>query len=293
MPSLSSLVSIETFTEWQNTNDDTTLKTLKVLYTSMPGGPGNQANIVKENPSTYIPNSILFDFQGQFADASSPLANTMVNAIEFATQASALGLSESDTIVIYDDYGNFCASRVWFMFKSMGHNKVFVLDGGLPLYLQMNLPTSNSLTVDRKKKNIRHYICKPNPMFTFIDKNYILHNLETKEAIVADARANPRFLGNVPEAKENLRAGHIPGSVNIHYADLQDENGKFLPIDDLKEIFAPFKHKPLVFSCGSGVTACILAHGATLAGIKKLKVYDGSWSEWGADPILPIESGQS
>lgn len=293
MPSLSSIVSIEAFIKWQESNEINSLKTLKVLYTSMPGGPATQANIVKNNPNTYIPNSIGFDFQSQFAEASSTLSNTMVSIAEFAKQASSLGLSELDTIVIYDDFGNFCASRVWFMFKSVGHKNVFVLDGGLPLYLEMNLPTSKSLRVKNHDITAKPYICNPDPLYSFVDKEFILNNLNTKDSIVADARANSRFLGNTPEAKPHLRAGHIPQSISIHYANVQDAQGRFLPTSHLVNIFSAYKHKPLVFSCGSGVTACILAQGATLAGIDNVKVYDGSWSEWGADPKLPIESGQS
>jgi thiosulfate/3-mercaptopyruvate sulfurtransferase len=292
MASLTSVVSIDDFMSWRNIDNAQPIKTLKVLYTSMGEGPAVLPDIVKKHPNTYIPNSIGFDFQDQFADSSSELSNTMVSSAEFAKQASLLGLNCSDTLVIYDDFGNFCASRVWFMFKTMGHEKVYVLEGGLPLYLKRNLPISTELLTQYNEGDKSEYECKLDPSFTFVDQQYILDNLQTAEATLVDARSNPRFLGNIPESKVHLRAGHIPQSVNIHYASLQDDNACFLPTSKLVAAFSPYMNKPLVFSCGSGVTACILAQAAILAGIPEVKVYDGSWSQWGANANLPIEIGK-
>lgn len=287
-----SLISVSEFKDWQDNVKTSPFKILKVLYKNAHNGPAKLPEISLRHPNTFIPNAIGFDFQTQFADVTSLISNTMCSHTQFSQECDSLGIENSDTLVIYDDFGNFCASRVWFMFKAMGHKHVKILDGGLPAYLHAALPTINTLA-QPKAKHSPCYQVRPNQNFEFVDANYVLDNLATQTSLVVDARSNKRFMGFGAEAKPELRAGHIPKSVNVHYSSLQDECGRFLSKAALARAFSDFPEKLMIFSCGSGVTACILAQAADLLGHRNLKVYDGSWSEWGACMHFPIEKAQN
>ncbi|OFA33257.1 hypothetical protein BAE46_00660 [Glaciecola punicea] len=292
MPPTNTLISLSNFNLFYAKANSSKGTHVKILYTTMRDGPGLKPDIVRSHSNSYIPKSILFDFQVQFADPQSELSNTMVDIHKFANEADSLGIQNTDTLIIYDDYGNFCASRVWFMFKSMGHKDVRVLDGGLPGYLRAGLPTQDALHTP--VANLKStYTCVLDPAFSFVGKDFINNNLQAKTTTVLDARSEERFLGLSPETKPNVRAGHIPNSNSIHYVNIQDEHGHFLPLQALKEVFDPYKGAPLAFTCGSGVTACILAQAAYIAGINEIKVYDGSWSQWGADSSLPLSTGNT
>jgi thiosulfate/3-mercaptopyruvate sulfurtransferase len=261
---------------------------IKLLFTTLDSMSSNKPkDILQLDDACYIPGSVLFDFKNVICDKHSHLSNMMPSASQFQQQVSELGISNSDTIYVYDDFGNFCSSRVWFMFKSMGFESIFVIDGGLPSWLDHGFETTNKLNT---KNSIQSFISAPSSQFRFVDAEYVSQHINTLDTSIIDARGEARFKGLVKEERENLRSGHIPSSVNLPYASFQSRQGMH-SLSELKHKFEPYRDKrELIFSCGSGVTACILAQCAfeayssiSSATIPILSVYDGSWSEWGAD----------
>ncbi|MGQ8363707.1 sulfurtransferase [Glaciecola sp. 1036] len=268
---------------WRNKN-------VQLLFTTMDSsGPGVKPDIVKQNPEVRIPNSIFFDFQHDVVDKSSPYSNTMPSLDEFETAMNELGINPDNILIVYDDFGNFCASRVWFMLKSAGVSDVFVLSGGLPKWLQEERQVTSSCISANK---IDSFVAKPSTDYVFVNADEVLSNIETNTYSLLDARSPGRFSGQEQETRVGLRSGHIPNSVNLHYKNLQQENGEFKSIAEISHLLADIeKENGLIFSCGSGVTACILAQAADMLDLKPLKVFDGSWSQWGKEQHLPIKTG--
>jgi thiosulfate/3-mercaptopyruvate sulfurtransferase len=237
--------------------------------------------------ASYIPGAIVFDFDKEICDQNSTLPHMMPSMELFQEEVQKLGVNQDSFIVVYDNEGIFSSARVWWMFRSMGHEKVAILDGGLPEWIAAGLPTEAEPSKSKQKGNF-----KAVDLRLFCQVEEVERALESSQVQVIDARSKGRFAGTENEPRPGLRSGHMPGSINLPFKDLL--NGyKMKGVDELRSIFQERipNQTPLIFSCGSGVTACIVCLAAELIGLKNLKVYDGSWSEWGLPTTRPVTTG--
>jgi thiosulfate/3-mercaptopyruvate sulfurtransferase len=253
--------------------------------------PGTNTDPKAAYLSDRIENAVFFDID-DIADPSRPGQHFMPDTTLFAQKVGDLGLANDDTIVIYDRTGVFlAAARAWWMFKTMGHNDVLVLDGGLPQWCAAEYPLNSDAPA-----TIDPVTYEATMQDHFADMSDVLIALENTSTCIVDARAEGRFNGDVPEPRPGMRAGHIPGSTNIPFQSLLDEEtGLFKPAEELRDIFKSFHDADnVISSCGSGVTACVLPLAATIAGYEgPIRVYDGSWSEWGDENSpTPVASHQ-
>ena len=252
------------------------------------------AGIVKPGlPEPYkaeavIPGALRFDISHALSAADSDLPNSCCSAAQFQAEMRQLGINNEDVLVAYDDKGMFSAARAWYMLKAMGHKRVYVLDGGLPAWQRCGFDVTQSYA---QATAVGNFTANSN-VVGFVDKQAVIENLASEKATVLDARGASRFAGIGDEPRKDMRSGHIPKSLNLPYTELLDEQGLFKPKAELSKLFAARVaelSQPLIFSCGSGVTACILALVAHELGYQQVSVYDGSWSEWGSDPNVAVE----
>jgi thiosulfate/3-mercaptopyruvate sulfurtransferase len=255
--------------------------------TFMPGVPRNAR---KEFEAAHIPGAVYFDVD-EISDRKSPLPHMLPSPEQFSSQARALGLGDGSRIVVYDANGGFLsAHRVWWMFRVFGHEDVAVLDGGLLKWRRENRPLDDSPPTPRP----RHFTARmDHTLVRALDQMRV--NLSRRREQVVDARSAGRFKGIEPEPRPGLRAGHIPGSRNVPFSAILDSSRDYV-VRSADEIFAAFAKagvdvaKPIVASCGSGITACTLAFGLYLIGHERTAIYDGSWTEWGGRDDVPIET---
>ena len=266
--------------EWLS--DHLAAENLVVLDASLPKAGMTEASLT----DVMIPGARFMDIKNRWADPGAETPNTMLNAQKFQEVARSFGLGSRSAIVAYDQHGIYSSARAWYMFRAMGHSNVAVLDGGLPAWIKAGLPVEPKKNYLGPKGDFRSV---PNPGF-FIDFRRVRDLLEDPSSAVLDARAADRFYARVEEPREGLRSGHIPNSVSMPYTGLQTE-GQMKDPEALKALFAEqvSEDQSLICSCGSGITACVLALGAEIIGKKQVAVYDGSWTEWGSRKELPIE----
>ncbi len=236
----------------------------------------------------HIPGATFFDID-RISDRKNPLPHMIPSATDFAEAVGMLGIRNSDTVVVYDAYGLGSAGRAWWMFRLFGHDRVAVLDGGLPKWKRENRPLQPGPVVPQHE----NFVPKFRPELVRAKDN-LLANLKSHAEQVLDARPAGRFTGKDAEPRPGLRGGHIPQSLNLPANTILDpQTMTVLPEDRLRAKFAEAGidlTKPVVTTCGSGVSACTLALGLHLLGADKVAIYDGSWSEWGLPGDTPVES---
>ncbi len=250
--------------------------------------PGTGRDAETEFDNRHIPGAMLFDIE-DVRDRDIPLPHMLPSPEQFAAQMSTLGISNDDMVVIYDVHGVQTSPRAWWTFRAFGHDKVAVLNGGLPKWLSENRPTSDDIQ-DCDKGDFTAQ--SPSALVRSVDQ--MLANQETRDALVVDARPAGRFEGVDPEPRPGLRPGRMPGSVSLPINLLIDSTTKtILPADGIRAALAGAgvddTSQPMITSCGSGVAACVVSLGLYLIGNKSVPVYDGSWSEWGAREDTPVE----
>jgi thiosulfate/3-mercaptopyruvate sulfurtransferase len=237
----------------------------------------------------HISGAVFFDID-DIAEPGTTLPHMIPSPELFARKMEGLGIGDDDRVIVYDSAGLSSAARAWWMLRLFGHPDVALLDGGLPKWKAEGRPLDTAVP----NPPHRRFSARFDPALVR-DRQALLDNLSTRREQVVDARAAGRFAGIAEETRPGLRRGHIPGSSNLPYDRVTDPQTRRLRgADELSELFRDAGialDRPIVTSCGSGVTACALAFALYLIGHPGAAVYDGSWSEWGLPGDTPVETG--
>lgn len=249
--------------------------------------PAARRDAQAEFVAGHIPGAVFFGID-EICDHASKLPHMLAKPAEFAVAARRLGVSQDSHVVVYDSLGLYSAARVWWNFRAMGHRAVSVLDGGLPRWMSEGRPLETGWRAPP------HGDFKARPVDGLVaDLVAVSRVIETDDAQIVDARAADRFIGAAPEPREGLKLGHMPGARNTPWSDLV-RDGALLEPDVLAEVFDASGvdlNRPIVTTCGSGVSAALLALALARLGREDVAVYDGSWSEWGANADTAVATG--
>ncbi|MGH7510269.1 MAG: 3-mercaptopyruvate sulfurtransferase [Gemmatimonadales bacterium] len=251
--------------------------------------PDSGRDAAAEYAAGHIPGAGFFDLDAS-SDPNNPLPHMLPSAQAFAARMSALGLNDSDDLVVYDGSGvNLSGPRVWWTFRTLGHERVALLDGGLGKWRREHRPIEAgvvSLPAGRFTARVERSAVR--------DLAAVRASILTRAEQLVDTRSPQRFAGTQPEPRPGLRSGHVPGSLNLPYGDLVRSDGTLLPHDELRRRLVDAGidlSRPVIATCGSGTSACSLVLALHLIGHGQTTLYDGAWAEWGARTDTPIAQG--
>lgn len=236
----------------------------------------------------HIPGARFFDID-DVSDDHSPLPHMLPPVEKFVSRVRKMGIGDGHRVIIYDQQGIYSAARVWWMFRLFGHADVAVLDGGLPKWQAEGHPVDD---IDPDPRE-RHFTARRNASMVR-DVTQMARAVKLRDEQIVDARAAARFRGEAVEPRKGLRSGHIPGSANVPFTELLNDDQTMKSVEETRAIFEAAGvdlTKPIATTCGSGVTACVLTLALHRLGHNRNAVYDGSWVEWGAYGDLEVETG--